>query len=231
MTPPTTPTLVVLDVNETLSDLAPMTAAFEQAGLPGFGVEGWFSGVLRDGFALTCVGENPSFAELAVDGLRQRLGDADDAGTAVEQVMSAFTSLPVHADVAGGLRRLREHGIRVVTLSNGSASVARGLLERAGLLDLVEALLSVEDAGSWKPHAAAYEHALRATGTPAGQAMLVAVHPWDVDGALRAGLQAGWVDRRGVPYPTTFLGPTVQAPDLVSLADRLAGLEAPRVGS
>ena len=50
---------------------------------------------------------------------------------------------------------------------------------------------------------------------------LAAVHPWDVDGARRAGLTGIWVARRKPPYPTAFLPPDLQAPDFEALADIL----------
>ncbi|GAC1569542.1 MAG: hypothetical protein NVS3B6_22950 [Pseudarthrobacter sp.] len=37
--------------------------------------------------------------------------------------------------------------------------------------------------------------------------MLVAVHPWDIDGASRAGLQTAWINRTGNPYPSFFASP------------------------
>lgn len=40
-----------------------------------------------------------------------------------------------------------------------------------------------------------------------GDAMLVAVHPWDVDGAARAGMRTAWLDRRGTAYPSYFTAP------------------------
>ena len=52
--------------------------------------------------------------------------------------------------------------------------------------------------------------------------MLVAVHPWDLDGAARAGLRTAWVDRGGAPYPRSFTDPEVRATDLVDLARQLA---------
>lgn len=45
------PPVVVLDVNETLSDLAPLGARFESIGAPAALMGTWFAGVLRDGFA------------------------------------------------------------------------------------------------------------------------------------------------------------------------------------
>lgn len=216
------PDLLVLDVNETLSDLAPMRGAFEAVGLPAAEAEAWFAGVLRDGFALTSVGANPSFADLAAESLRIRaeLHGLTEVDGAVEEVMAAFTSLPVHPDVVPGLRGLAESGVRVVTLSNGSASVAEGLLERAGVADAVERMLSVADAPRWKPHESAYGHALSTCGVAADQAMLVAVHPWDVHGASLAGLRTAWVNRSRTTYPSFFAGPELEVHQLGDLASR-----------
>ena len=123
--------------------------------------------------------------------------------------------------MALGIPALHDLGIRIVTLSNGSASVAKRLLGNAGLADHFENLLSVEDAGVWKPMAGAYQHALTACGVAAEHAMLVAVHPWDIDGAARAGLRTAWVDRTGTPYPRLFREPELRVGSLVELAERL----------
>ncbi len=64
-----------------------------------------------------------------------------------------MAELDLHADVAPGLQKLSDAdaGVRIVTLSNGTADVAESLLERAGLRELVEACLSVSAWGRWKP--------------------------------------------------------------------------------
>lgn len=225
------PAVVIFDVNETLSDMTPLAHAFDRVGLGTNAVEAWFASVLRDGFALTAVGANPGFADIASEALRVRLSAAREAVTdeaideAVGEVMGTFGSLAVHPDVVEGVRALDARGTRLVTLSNGSAQVAESLLGRAGVLDSFETLLSVEHAGAWKPHPTAYAYALEACGVAADDAMLVAVHPWDIDGAARAGLRTGWLNRKGVPYPSYFTAPHVQASDLVELAHELRGVD------
>jgi 2-haloacid dehalogenase len=52
--------------------------------------------------------------------------------------------------------------------------------------------------------------------------MLVAVHPWDIEGARRAGLRTAWINRGRTPYPAHFGAPDVIARDFVALAGRLA---------
>ena len=204
--------VVLLDVNETLSDTSALTAAFEAVGAPGHLAPTWFAAVLRDGFALTAVGAAAPFADVGRALARSVLSGhvaVESLDAAADAVVAAVGELPLHPDVPGGLRALAAAGLRVVTLTNGAAEVSDRLLRGGGAREPVAELLSVADAegGAWKPHPAAYRYALEACGVEPGEAVLVAVHPWDVDGAAREGLRAVWVDRSGVPYPEVFRAP------------------------
>ena len=219
------PQLLVFDVNETLSDLAPMAHRFTDAGAPGELAKAWFASTLRDGFALSVVGENPEFAALARDAARTLLAPLSltlELDAAVNHVMAGFTELHTHPDVAEGVAALADLGIRLVTLSNGAVGVAEKLLTDAGIRERFERLLSVAEAPAWKPAEPAYRYALNTCGVEGSEAMLVAVHPWDLDGAARAGLRTAWIDRRATPYPGSFTPPEVRATDLVDLARQLA---------
>lgn len=230
---PTAPLRVaIFDVNETLSDLSGLAPRFEEAGLdPGL-LPRWFAATLRDGFALAAAGAYAGFGEIAVPTLRALIAGAeaeaepaaDADADAAERIVAAMAELDLHADVADGLRALRDRDVRIVTLSNGSAGVAESLLERAGLRDLVEACLSVSDAGRWKPHPDAYAHGLERCGVTAAEAALIAVHPWDIDGAARAGLRTGWLCRDGAPYPPFMRAPEASARTLGALAVELTGV-------
>jgi 2-haloacid dehalogenase len=135
--------------------------------------------------------------------------------------MSGFAQLPLHADVADGVRALQALGPRLVTLSNGATAVAEGLLERNGLGDAFDTLLSVQDAPAWKPAASAYRYALETCQVAAVDAMLVAVHPWDIHGAHAAGLRTAWINRTGRRYPHTMHRADVEAKSLTELAQIL----------
>lgn len=220
---PSVPSLVIFDVNETLSDLTPLDEAFAAIGLPGQ-ARLWFASVLRDGIALAAAGAIAPFATVAAEQLRALMagtatGTAPEA--AVERVVGAFSALDVHPDVGAGVGALRAAGLRLATLSNGSATVAHQLLGRAGLRHQLEAVLSVEDVGVWKPAPAAYRYACDVCAVAPGDAVLVAVHPWDLDGAARAGLRTAWVDRRGGHYPSYARRPDLVVTDLAELAAAL----------
>jgi 2-haloacid dehalogenase len=218
------PTVVVFDVNETLSDLRPLAQRFTDLGAPAHLARLWFAVLLRDAFALTAAGALRRFADLAVDAVHTVLAGVEvdrSPEDAAAHVVDGFAQLSLHPDVAEGVRALRQAGLRLVTLSNGAASVAERLLGDAGIRDQFEAVLSVEDAGAWKPARRAYEHAARTCGTEPERMLMVAVHPWDVDGAQRAGMRGAWIDRDGGHYPAVLTPPAVTARDLPDLARRL----------
>ena len=225
-TPRSRPSVIVFDVNETLSDMSGMATQFESVGAPAGLASTWFASLLRDGFALTATGNNPDFADLAARSLTGMLSahGVSDVDAAVARIMGAFTSLPAHDDVVPGVQALSAQGVRLVTLSNGSTQVAQGLFDRNGITHHFKRLLSVQDAPAWKPARAAYDYALRVCDVAAAEAMLVAVHPWDIHGAHQAGLQTAYLNRSAGMYPTYFATPDVHVSSLVELALYLSDL-------
>ncbi len=220
------PSVIVFDVNETLSDMAPMADRFADVGLPRHLAQRWFAMLLRDGFALTAAGSQEKFAVLGEGTLRAVVEGVPldrDVDAAIEHVMAGFMALPVHPDVPAGVRALQAAGFRLVTLTNGSTTLAEQLFDRAGIRTAFEALLSVEDAGVWKPAREAYQYAARMCGVDLDEMLLVAVHPWDIDGAARAGLATAWVNRAGIGYPGYFTAPTHAVSALSELPRALSG--------
>jgi 2-haloacid dehalogenase len=169
-------------------------------------------------------GVNPDFATLAHEQLRQALAGTTremELDAAIEHIIGGFAELQCHPDVVDGVRALSEMGLRLVTLTNGATSVAQRLLGDAGIADRFDRMLSVQQAQAWKPDARAYRYALEECGVEPAEAMLVAAHPWDTDGARRAGLTAAWINRESRTYPSYFLAPDIQARSLADLASML----------
>lgn len=217
--------VVVFDVNETLSDMSPMGERFSEVGAPAELAKLWFATLLRDGFALAASGDNGSFAALGAGALRGLLTGVElnrPLDAAVDHVMGGLAGLGVHSDVPDGIRALAAAGIRLITLSNGSARIAEQLFSEAGILDAFESLLSVEDAPTWKPARASYEYAAATSGTDPAGMLLVAVHPWDIHGAARAGLRTAWLNRTGGSYPGYFQAPEFTVTALTDLPAALA---------
>lgn len=121
---------------------------------------------------------------------------------AVREAMLAAIRFEAQPDAAGALQALRSRGVRLVVASNWDCSLAE-VLAGAGLLPLVDGVVSSAVAGAAKPDRAVFEAALALAGTPAEEAVHVGDSPdHDVAGARAAGLGAILLDRRGVATAT-----------------------------
>jgi 2-haloacid dehalogenase len=69
--------------------------------------------------------------------------------------------------------RLRGAGLAAATLTNSSAEMVQGLLERAGLAGYLRANLSVEQVGRWKPAPQPYQAAATRLGVEPSRLALV----------------------------------------------------------
>ncbi len=222
---PARPRVVTFDVVETLMSLEPLRQRFSDYGLPSALLERWFDRLLRDGMALTLAGDYEPFPRVAAAALRTLTrGDIDDA--AVEHVMAGFAELPAHSDAEPAMRLLADAGISMVCLSNGAARTTEEFLDRTGLREYVEEVISVADVRSWKPPARVYEYALERIGRTAAEVALVAVHAFDCHGARRVGLTTGWASRLEGHYPDIFEPADVEGTDLVEVARGLLALDS-----
>ncbi|WP_369135000.1 HAD family hydrolase [Modestobacter sp. I12A-02662] len=212
------PRVVAFDVNETLLDLAPVRAALVEHGEPAELLPTVFARTLGTGFAATVAGTWCRFRDAFEASLAQLTGLS---GAQRADVADRFLELVPHPDVEPALRRLKEAGVRVVTLTHGSPGVAEAGLTRGGLGALVERTLSTETIRAWKPSREAYLWAAGVCDVPPAQLALVAVHSWDVHGAQQAGLTGGWAARAERVFPPVFSEPHVSGE---SLPDVVAGL-------
>ena len=223
ITVPQRPLVIAFDVVETLFPLDPLGERLRQAGQSPQLLRLWFAQLLRDAFALTASGGYQPFAELAVSALR---AIADVSEDAAKEVVAGFAILDPHPDAAEAMHLAREAQVRIITLTNGSATTTSALLERAELRGYVELVISVEAVRRWKPAPEPYRHAAAACAVPPSQMALVAAHGWDTHGAHRAGLSTGWVSRLEGRWNERFDPPDVTGPDLVTVVHNLLALEA-----
>lgn len=219
---PQRPEAVVFDVVETLFSLDAVGVALERAGA-GVGVlDLFFARMLRDAFALGSVDDYRPFRDLAEAALTivaPSLSPEDQA-----TVLGAFGELGIHPDVAPAIARLQQSDIRIAALTNGSAANTRNLMERHGVADAFEAVVSVDAVRTWKPRPAPYRYVADRLGLDRDRVAMVAVHAWDLHGARRAGLVTGWAARLERAWADVFAAPDVTGRDLVDVVDGLLAL-------
>jgi 2-haloacid dehalogenase len=229
------PRVVALDVFETLFPLEPLRPRMKALGLPDGALELWFAQVLGNGFALSATRAPRPFLEVAEATLRSVLARSGLSPTAeaLRSTLEGFGQLAPHPDVRAALAALKQGGLRVVTLSNGSAAGTERLLEQSRLDGMISRVLSVDAVGVWKPFPEPYQYAARECGVAPEELALVSAHTWDIAGAISAGLTAAWVSRLEKAPFALAPPPAVVGKDLLEVARGLlaAPLGAARLAS
>ena len=135
-----------------------------------------------------------------------------------EALMGHYRQLPAFPDAEAGLTTLGEAGHRLFAFSNGRRDAVAALLDNAGLAQHFADIVSVEEVASFKPDPVVYNHFLARAGAPAADAWLVSSNPFDVIGAVSAGMRAAWVRRspQAVLDPWEIV-PTATVADLQAL--------------
>ncbi len=216
--------IIVFDVNETLLDLDSIDPVFKRIfNDPGV-MRLWFADLILYSEALTLAGVYVPFTGIGAAVLKMlaatrdiTISDADGA-----ELTNRFATMPPHPEVPAALRRLRDHGFRLFTLTDNTLAISGQQLEQGGIIDLFERRFSVDETVKrHKPAPEAYHSVAAALDLDPGRICLVASHVWDTIGALAAGCQAALILREGnAPLP---VGPQPDyiGQDLNAIADQL----------
>ena len=138
-------------------------------------------------------------------------------------LLDAYGNLAAYPEVPGVLGALRAGGMPAAVLSNGSPEMLRRSFAAAGLGDLLDPVLSVEDTGVFKPSPEVYHSATRALGLPASRVAFFSSNAWDAHGAASVGFRTVWVNRAGQPAERLPGEPAAVVRDLAAVP-ALAGL-------
>jgi 2-haloacid dehalogenase len=219
--------VIAFDVNETLLDLRALDPDFVQIFGEAAARREWFSQMLQSALVATVTGVYTDFGSTgiaALDMLAERRGitltEADR-----QRIREGMRRLPPHAEARASLERLRDAGLRMVTLTNSTEAVATAQITNAGLRDLFEQVLSADTVRRLKPAPESYRMTAAQLGVPIGQVRLVAAHAWDIAGALRAGCAAAFVARPGMVLDPLVEQPDIIGSDLRDIADQIIAVE------
>jgi 2-haloacid dehalogenase len=136
-------------------------------------------------------------------------------------VLQAYRHLDAYPDALPALRILRERGVGRAILSNGEPGMLADAVKAAGLDPLLDAVLSVESTGVYKPHPRVYRLAGAHFGLLPEQMAFVSSNPWDAFGAATFGFKVFWLNRSGLPVEYGLHDSATVMADLSALPDAL----------
>jgi 2-haloacid dehalogenase len=139
-----------------------------------------------------------------------------------DEVIAAYRTLPAFDDVTEGLERARQSGYRMFAFSNGSADAVETLLKSAGIREYFIGVVSTDEMKSFKPNPGVYSHFLRRAGALGTDAWLVSSNPFDVIGAVSAGMRAAWIRRSPEAlFDPWGIAPTITVNSLLDLSGQV----------
>ena len=131
-----------------------------------------------------------------------------------ERLLALYWELSAYPEVPHMLAALKAAGLQTAILSNGSPDMLSGAVQSAGIEELLDAVLSVEDVGVFKPHASVYDLVGKRFACANDQVMFVSSNGWDAAAASGYGFQTLWVNRAGDPVDRLPWTPRLISADL-----------------
>lgn len=217
---------LVFDAYGTLLDVHSVAALCEKL-FPGHGAvlsQLWRAKQLEYSWLRSLMRRYQDFAQVTADALRYACGELHLQLTSrhVLQLMDAYDRLAPFADALEAMPQLAQY--KRIILSNGAPAMLQAAVRHSGLASHLDAVLSVDELGIYKPDPHVYQLAARHLAFASTEIGFVSSNYWDVAGAKSFGFNVFWINRSdtlpdalGVA-PDAVLGSLNELPALIAAA-------------
>ena len=156
----------------------------------------WREKQLQYTWLRTLQGRHADFWQVTGEALDFALETLQISGSGLrERLLSLYLTLDAFPEVRDTLARLKQAGMRTAVLSNGSPHMLKAAVEGAQITHLLDAVLSVEEVGVYKPHPRVYQLAVERLGLEAGAIAFQSSNAWDAWAASAFGMRVVWCNR------------------------------------
>jgi 2-haloacid dehalogenase len=196
---------LAFDAYGTLFDVFSVTALCEQL-YPGKGnqlAQIWRAKQLQYSLMRSLMGRHRDFWGLTEDGLAfaSKNLQLDLTADKKKQLMDAYLSLAAFPDVKPGLEALKAQGVKIAILSNGEPKMLEAAAKSAGIRDLLDEVISVEEVKIFKVSPRVYWLAPERLKVSNSELGFISANSWDINGGASAGLNTFWIQRSAAEVP------------------------------
>ena len=214
---------IVFDLYGTLYDVQSVAGICEQA-YPGKGAaiaQLWRRKQLEYTWLRSLMERYVNFETVTDDALRFTCAALD---LPLEEDMARvlgeqYLRLEPHPETANALHRLKDAGIPLGIISNGSHKSIAHVVSHSSMGWAFDELISADDVQVFKPHPKMYELAERRMGHAREHILYVSANGWDASAASLSGFPVCWINRNLGPFDALGATPMVVTEDLGAMAD------------
>jgi 2-haloacid dehalogenase len=185
----------------------------------------WRAKQLEYSWIRALAGAHTDFWTVTCDALDYAMESLGLEGDALrDRLRALYRDLPAFAEVPAMLDAVKAAGMGTAILSNGSPDMLASAVTSAGLQGRLDAVLSVEQVGIFKPDRRVYDLVGQHFGVEQGEVLFVSSNGWDAAAAQGYGFEVLWVNRGGMPVDRLPWRPARQAATLEAVPGMAAAL-------
>jgi 2-haloacid dehalogenase len=208
----------LFDVNAAAQAAAAEPAHAQLAGVWPAIARDWRAKQLEYSWLRAVANQHCDFWQVTQDGLDWALEASGIAGDATrKRLLDLYWELQAYPEAPQVLADLRAAGMKTAILSNGSPDMLNAAVQSAQIDPLLDATLSVQDVGVFKPSAHVYDMVGKTFGCAKEEVLFVSSNGWDAAGAAGYGFQTAWVNRAGAPVDRLYAAPHHIVSDLTAI--------------
>lgn len=158
----------------------------------------WRTKQLEYTWLRSLMGRHADFAQVtgeALDHAMETFGISDQ--TLRTRLLELYFVLDAYPDAKTMLQTLKRAKRPAAILSNGSPKMLEAAVKSAGIGDLLDHIISIEDVGIFKPHPSVYALVAARLNLRPERICFVSSNGWDAAGAAVFGFKAVWANRGG----------------------------------
>ena len=133
------------------------------------------------------------------------------------ELLNLYKKLNPYPELKDCLKSLKSKKLKICILSNGSPDLLKQLISNAGVQELFDDLISVEDVKIFKPDPQVYELVTKKYICKPEEVCFMSSNTWDIVGGGLFGYQTVWVDRFNKKFDKLDYKPNMQIKNLSEL--------------
>ncbi|MGH8633454.1 MAG: haloacid dehalogenase type II [Burkholderiales bacterium] len=193
------------DAYGTLFDVFSVTQLCEEL-FPGHGnavAQVWRAKQLQYSLMRSLMGRHRDFWGLTEDGLvyATKSLKLDLTPDKRKRLMDSYLSLASFPDVKPGLEALKKLGLPLAILSNGEPRMLEAAAKSAGIFNLLDRIISVEEVKIFKVSPRVYNLGAERFKLTNPQVGFISANSWDINGAASVGVTTFWIQRKPAEPP------------------------------